>query len=378
MNALALRAIARADAPQRARPDALEHQLRRFRAEVQPRVRALAARHPRLADLAVSFPALLFALALPRGRFRPEPVIADVIRGVGLKPLAERAGVALWLRKLEPEMLRRPLPVLPTNEEFAKRIVNHFPRHPKFVADWLDAVAFAARWGHEDFAIWYARNFPTKRRPRTCLPLLCLWAWFSIQPGTRAQGFLEKPWNPHIEYKAAQAAAGDWQATLDLFANLGDKPIIDAWLAGDTVDGYEFVPILTAADMFEEARAMKNCLRNYGGDLVHDCSRFFSVRKDGARVATAQLSWWAGHPVLDIYEMQAAQNTDAPLEAWKAAGRWLRQHDPVFNIDREKKWGSVPLDRKTWFELWKPYWLAKRAIPDWLPLSPSREALNAL
>jgi hypothetical protein len=378
MNALALRAIARADAPARARPDSLERQLRRFCAEVQPRVRGLAARHPRLADLAASFPALLFALAIPRARFRPEPVIADVIRGVGLRSLADRADVALWMRKLEPEMLRRPLPVLPSNDEFAKRIVNHFPRHSKFVPDWLDAVAFAARWGHEDFAIWYARHFPTKRKPRPRLPLLCLWAWFSSRPGTRAHAFLQKPWTPNIEFKAACGAAGNWEITLDLFAHLGDRIIAEPWLEPGMVGGYEFVPLLSAADVLEEARAMRNCLRTYGCELSHDFSRLWSVRKDGVRVATLQVAFPPGYPVLGIREVKAAGNVDATPAVWLAADRWLRQQDPVFRLNKEIRWGSVPLDRKVWFELWKPYWLAKNALPAWLPLSPSRDALYAL
>lgn len=376
MNAIALRAIARADAPARAHPDSLERQLRRFRAEVQPRVRALAARHPQLADLATSFPALLFALAIPRGRFRPEPVIADVIRGVGLKPLAERAGVALWLRKLEPEMLLRPLPVVPNNGEFAKRIVNHFPRHPKFMADWLEAVAFAARWGHEDFAIWYARNFPTKRGLARRLPLLALWAWFSSQEGARAHSFLEKPWNPHIQYHAALDAAADWRETLELYANLGDGELTDAWHSPGTVDGYEFVPLLSAADVLAEARAMKNCLRTYGENLAHGYSRLWSVRKDGVRVATLQVGWWKGHPLLGIYQMRAALNGEPSLEVWQTTRRWFAQHELVFISNKQRN--SISLDRKMWGALWKPYWLAKKALPHWLPLAPSRYALRAL
>ena len=35
----------------------------------------------------------------------------------------------------------------------------------------------------------------------------------------------------------------------------------------------------------------------------------------------------------------------------------------------------APLDRATWQQLWKPYWLAKRKIPGWLPLAPSMDAL---
>jgi hypothetical protein len=44
----------------------------------------------------------------------------------------------------------------------------------------------------------------------------------------------------------------------------------------------------------------------------------------------------------------------------------------------ELKWDTAPLDRATWLSLWRPYWLTKRRIPDWLPIAPSRDALEAL
>jgi len=40
--------------------------------------------------------------------------------------------------------------------------------------------------------------------------------------------------------------------------------------------------------------------------------------------------------------------------------------------------GTAPLDRALWRSLRRPYWLAKRRIPEWLPISPSRGALNTL
>jgi hypothetical protein len=376
MNSLALRAIPRVGAPVVARSKNLERRLRRFPARVRPRVLALAARHPRLADLTASFPALLFTLAVPNGRFHVEAVIQDVIAGRDLKFLAGRAGLAMWMRKLEPEMLQRPLPALPVGQEFSRRIVNHIPRQAKFVANWLDAVAFAERWGHEDFAIWYARYFPTRRRHARNLKLLSLWAWFSGRPGTRAHGFLEKPWNPDIRYKAALDAACEWIATVGLYANLGDGAIDDMWHDPGVIDGYEFVPLRSAAEVVEEAHVMKNCLRNYGYDIAHDHSRFWSIQKDGARVATVQVGWWSGYPLLYIMQLQAHRNRRAPREVWLAAARWIRQHEVV--REGELAWDTVPLNRALWLALWKPYWLEKKEFPSWLPLTPSRRTLDDL
>ena len=38
----------------------------------------------------------------------------------------------------------------------------------------------------------------------------------------------------------------------------------------------------------------------------------------------------------------------------------------------------APLDRASWLSLWRPYWLAKRRIPEWLAIAPSRDALDRL
>jgi len=73
-------------------------------------VAATADRHPWIADLAASFPALLLALAVPRRGFDPEPILTAAAAGASLKQLAADAGVPLWLRALSPECFVRALP----------------------------------------------------------------------------------------------------------------------------------------------------------------------------------------------------------------------------------------------------------------------------
>jgi hypothetical protein len=77
-----------------ARSDLLERRLRRYHPRYQGAVRVLAMRHPRIADLAASFPALLFALAVPRPGLDPEPALALAIDGLGLAEVGAAADVA--------------------------------------------------------------------------------------------------------------------------------------------------------------------------------------------------------------------------------------------------------------------------------------------
>ena len=362
------------------RSDLLERRLRRFHPRFQGTVRALAMRHSRIADLAASFPALLFALAVPRPGLDPAPALARVIDGVALAEAAATADLPLWTRKLPSEAFARPIARLPDGELFRRQIANHLPRSPKLAPTWLQTVADVAELAHEPAAVWIARELV--REPRRVKParlrLISLWAWFSSQPATFGHELIERRWTPDMRIGAALEAADDWRMMIALHVNLGPQPISDMWLQAGRVAGYDFWPLTSTAAIAEEAKAMKNCLNTYGYNLAHNRSRLWSVRRDGERMATLKVACRYRDPLPNIFELEGAGNTDAPREVWWAARQWLHMHD-LSRIDMDRrKWGTAPLDRATWLSLWRPYWLAKRRIPDWLPLAPSRGALDTL
>jgi hypothetical protein len=337
-------------------------------------------RHSRIADLAVSFPALLFALAVPRPGLDPAPALARVIDGLALAEVAAAADVPLWLRKLPPEAFARPIMRLPEGELFRRQIANHLPCSAKLAPIWLQVVADVARLAHEPLAVWIARELA--REPRSVNParlrLISLWSWFSRQPGTFGHDLIDRAWTPDVRIGPALAAADDWRMIIALHVNLGRQPITDMWLQATRIDGYDFLPLRSIAAIAEEADAMRNCLRTYGHSLAHNRSRLWSVRRDGERVATLRVASHLRDPLPSIVELKGTGNTEVPRELWWAARQWLHAHDlSQINMGR-RDWGTAPLDRTTWLSLWRPYWLAKRHIPDWLPIAPSRDALEAL
>ena len=337
-------------------------------------------RHSRIADLAASFPALLFALAVPRPGLDQAPALAHVIAGRSLAEVAMAADVPMWLRKLPPEAFARPISRLPDGELFRRQIANHLPRSPKLAPTWLQLVADVAELAHEPAAMWIARELV--REPRHVKParlrLISLWAWFSCQPPTFGYGLIGKRWTPDMRMGAALAAADDWRTTIDLHVNLGPQPINDMWFLGGRVAGYDFLPLNSISAITEEAEAMRNCLRTYGYHLAYNRSRLWSVRRNGERVATLSVGCRFRDPLPSIVELEAAGNTAVSRELWWVARRWLHMHDlSQINIVR-RNWSTAPLDRTTWLSLWRPYWLAKRRIPEWLPIAPSRAALGAL
>jgi hypothetical protein len=358
----------------------VERCLRRYSATAKAAVRAAAALHPRIADLAVSFPALLFALAMPRRDADAARAFDAAIDGRPLAEVAQTAGVPLWLRKLPVDALTKPLPRLPDDAAFRRRIANHVPRSPKLAPLWLDVVSFALEWSHPSFAIWIASELmrDVKAVKLKELRLLCVWAWFSHHRDTIGHRLVEQPWRPAMRFKTALDAAWNWRTRVALHINLGEAPIADQWLTPGCVYGYEFTPLRCADEVVAEAVAMKNCLRTYGYDLAQNQSRLWSVRMSGRRVATLRLAHSFADPLIGIRELQAERNRDVSVEVWWAARQWLHQHDLPAIDTKRFKWDKAPLDAGVWRSLWRPYWLAKRRIPMWLPLAPSRAVLKAL
>src|SRR4029453_13273389 len=107
--------------------------------------------------------------------------------------------------------------------------------------------------------------------------------------------------------------------TIDPHVNLGREPVADLWLQSARVSGYDFLPLVSGSDIAEEAAAMGNCLRTYGDSVVHNCSRLWSMRKDGRRVATLMVATGRGDPLPNVVELRAAGNKDvSPEVSWAA------------------------------------------------------------
>jgi hypothetical protein len=279
-----------------------------------------------------------------------------------------------------PEAFSRPIMTLPDGDVFRRHVANHLPSSTNLAPIWLQTVADMAELAHDTAAVWIAQEVARERRAVTPnqLRVIGLWAWFSGRPDTHGFTMIRTPWTPAMQIGSALDAARDWQTTVRLHVRLGRARIADAWLQPAHVGGYDFVPLTSASDIAEEAAAMRNCLRTYGYSVANNRVRLWSMRKDGQRAATLSVANRHRDPLPSIDELKAARNAEAPLDVWWAVRQWLHMHD-LAQVDmtrRDRR--ALPLDRATWTSLWRPYWLAKRHIPEWLPLAPSRAALVAL
>jgi hypothetical protein len=350
----------------RPRETLIASRLRRFAWRHREAVCALARRHSRLADLALSFPALLFALAVPRPHFDPEPAIERVIAGAPLGELAQAADLPMWTRKLGPEAFLYAIPKLPDGELFRRQIANHLPRRPAFACRWLHYVSQASLWGHEGLALWFAGlavNGDT--RAHAGWTLLCLWAWHCQQPDTPAGRLISSRWTPDMSVGQALVLANDWAKNVFVHLNMDEAPIDDMWATPANVDGFTFEPVRTASELIRKASTMNNCSRDYARTVGYGQSRIWTISKDGYDLAMLELQVTRGCPIPQIVQIHGSTNTGVPPEQWLAAGKWWVEH-----VDRTYRMRAPrnPHRRPRWIAMWRPYWLAKRSIPPWLPL----------
>jgi hypothetical protein len=381
MQIISLHVGARADERQRARPDLLERRLQRFHPRFRARVAAVAARHSRLADLAASFPALLFALAVPRAGFDREHVCARVIAGAPLRELAALTQLPLWLRRVPTEGFDRPIPRLPGSAAASGQIANHIPRAPKDIGPWLTAVGNAWGTADEAVAVWMARIWRRaprrRRRYHEQLRAMCLWAWHSRHvPDDPCR--LRTSWVATMRFDAAKSLTNDWLTNVELYVKVGDKPIADMWLKAGRVGPFEIVPLQTFADVHDEAMVMKHCVRTYGTELTENYCRLWSIRCNGDRVATFEIAQPGESPFLHVAQLKMADDARAPEGVWTIAHMWLRGQEAAHpGVSARPE--NVPVAcAEAWRRMWRRYWLAKRCFPQWLPLTPTYAAIDGL
>lgn len=350
--------------------------LARFDRRYQTRVRGLAMRHAYLADLAISFPALLFAMAVPRSGFDSAPVIAAAIEGASLASMAEAWGLPLWSRALPPEAFTQAIPPLPGGPLVQRHIVNHIPALAKELPDWLAAVGEAFAAGDERVAVWIAGE--KKRDPKGVrLPTIrrtCLWAWHAKRGLTAPH--LDRQWQPSMRYATADATARMWLAAVDIHLHARAEYYKNVWFEPATVCGFAFVPLTSPAEFSEEAEAMDNCLASYARNLEDNNAVVWSVRTAAGRIATLELRRDACSRTY-VYQLCAKSNAAPAPEVVAAVAAWIDHAVPrTAPLEAEAVKGFN--EQSAWTALWRAYWLDKRRIPAWLPIRVSDHALDNL
>jgi hypothetical protein len=274
--------------------------------------------------------------------------------GLPLKCAADALGLPMWLRRLPPEAFATPLPVMPTDSEFALAVTNRIPLRVEETAAWFDRIVYALRVVDRDFAIWVAKA------PRV-LPMstsdedfrwLTAWAWYSRQPGTRAHELLRRPWLPGISWKKARDEVAIWRKRIDLTATLG-RGIRDPWFSDGHALGFDIVALRTVEHFVAESSAMENCLDQYAARLTYGRVRVFSVRRHGASIASLELSLRSDDvTAAAITQLRGPRNRRVATQVWQAVHAWLGGQPFKALSSQPSDPGSA---REALRMLWQPY-----------------------
>ncbi len=313
--------------------DPLSRQLSRFDHRLAGQLHACAALHGRVAQLAVSFPVLFFALATGYGpapaRHKAGRLAAD---GKAIAEVAAPIGLPLSFRRLPPEACVGLLIEVPWSKDASRRFGSLVPRDPAQAAAWLKAISIAALACDEPFAVWLACQdlFRGKRVEIEQAALaLAVFAWHSRHTAEADILRPAVPWTADLSLESALARLCGW---LIQHRRLSRKPpqeprpahSLAGWAPHLTYEGLEFVPLVTRNDLEAEGTAMSNCVGSYHEQVVYGQVMLFSVRRNGERVATVEVGPASTRQRIVVQEMKAKGNRDCAPEVVDIAERWAR------------------------------------------------------
>lgn len=318
------------------------------------RVARLAARARPIADLADSFPALLFALASGYGTgAQRKQARAHIEMGHSLKAAAQAVDLPVWLRRMPAGAFTRPLPAIPCDAEFAVAVSSRLPPRSEEAAIWFDRILFALATIGRDFAVWLAVSGRLSPNPATDedFQWLIAWAWYATRPQMRAAKLLRRPWSAAQTWKKALEEIAIWRKRIDLAATLGDG-IRDPWFADGHVLGLHVTALRTAQQFIDESIAMENCLDQYARHLTLGRVRVFSVRKQGRSVANLELALRPDETMPGIVQLRGPRNRRVPSHVWQAVHAWLGSQ-PFRALTSEP--ADAGCADATLRALWQPY-----------------------
>ena len=361
---------------------------RAFDPRVRERVARIASASAPLADLAGSFPALLFAIATGHGSMADRTrAIARVNAGAPLRDIAREFGLAWWLRKLPASAFVEPLPHMPDGTEATLQLANCVPANPRLAAGWLQRVAIAERACGGAFTLWVARHGPALPHP---LPhddrflMLAAWAWFSAATGTRGHRLLRRPWSPDMSPRKALDELQCWRQRLALVDWLG-AGLKRGWIADGTALGYEFAALRQVEDFIDAALALDNCLDQFAPHIAAGLSSVVGVKKDGRFVACIEIVPHEQEVSMPaIQQLRGPRNRGVPPVVWQAAHAWLGG-SRIVPFARVRMIAAATARGAARRELWAPF-LAHVAgtdlAPQWrrlvTPVVPSMTRLRGV
>jgi hypothetical protein len=250
---------------------------------------------------------------------------ADLIeRGARLRDVAAVMRVPMALRRVKPGAAHLAWPC--HNAEWVtSRMPDSLPR----MRTWLRAVQYAEGEGGSDFAEWmaaHALQIPGREvQIASSLSDIVDWVQASCRDGNGHQ-FIVRRFTPTMSLRTVTKLSAEWHEAVA--SNLtGPQHTFPApWFPAAAVNGVEIIPIDNSADLYREGAFMHHCIGTYSEEVRGGRYYFYSIRRNGERVATAGLVLQGPRAELD--QLRGPCNAPAPKQITGTVERWLRTQAP--------------------------------------------------
>jgi hypothetical protein len=329
---------------------------RRFRFHQRYEIyRATAASHRALQFTNV-FPALglaIFGLGSSRAKVNLVPEAKRLVEaGAPLRKIAELMSVPMAFRSVKPGAAHLALDVVDAFED-PRFIDAHMPESLKEMKVWLRSIYLAHSVG-PDFVQWTSRHATelggsrdevisilgdiadwVRACYRASVPPHIRKAILGDQRSLSAQGeqFVHRQFNADMSLATITKLSADWH---DAVAGNMTGPryeFPEPWCPGGVSGGFDIVPITSSSDLYRDGKLLHHCAGTYAERVHSGQCYIFSVRKDGALLATLELV--RSKAGVGIGQLRGACNAKAPKEVLRAVNSWLRAQR-VFRVHQKR------------------------------------------
>ncbi len=322
---------------------------RRFHPDFREVIYRSVVNNPRLLQLVDTFPLVAFNICLPPENWaehcREEKIahqkeaIQLVNQGARLKRIAAAMDTPLPLRRLKPGCVGfHMIPDLLFEDP--RFVLSHLPNSTVDARRCLMAIEKAERKNiSPGFVRWVVRNAPrflggryethefangTRRRywlrSRVVTKNLIDDLADFARACKRQEAHVVRPFQESMSLRTVMQLSEEWHdAVKDTDGPQYTFPA--PWLPGGIVAGYEFVPLTSSTDLYQERAAMHNCVGTYGEQVMDGDCYIYSVRHGEHRAATLEVVKRDG--VVGIGQPRSACNKPASPEIAFAAREWI-------------------------------------------------------
>jgi hypothetical protein len=332
-----------------AQPNALAL-ARRFRFRERYEIYRAAAGSHRALQLTNVFPTLglaIFGLPFSRANVGLIPEAKRLVEGgARLRNIAELTGIPMAFRKVKPGAAHLALAVAEAFED-TRLIDAHLPESLMEMKLWLQSINVAASVG-PDFVQWTARHATEVGGPpdevigvlgdiadwvracyRTSVPphirraILGEHQFLRAQlHGAEGEQFVHRQFNADMSLVTVTKLSAEWHEAVAANMTGPASQFPEPWCSGGVSGGFDIVPITSTADLYREGKLMHHCAGTYVGRIRSGECYVFSVRKDGASVATLELVQHEARAA--IGQLRGPCNAKASKEVQRAVDSWLR------------------------------------------------------